>query len=147
MHCQAAAIAQLVRAWTAMHKVRSSILSGVSFLLLNWTSSSGSSLEDCSIIQRSDYWSIILPRGDYGFTRGPAQYTCVDKGNDFGRLWGHYPFRTALEIKSDLIFEFKDPKYLQSHVHIASKYPYDLWGHYGLQTASEVKSDLRFKKI
>ena len=33
VHCQAAAIVQLVRAWTAMHKVQGSILSGVSFFL------------------------------------------------------------------------------------------------------------------
>ena len=34
MHCQAAAIAQLVRALTAMHKVLGSILGRVSFLFL-----------------------------------------------------------------------------------------------------------------
>ena len=37
----------------------------------------------------------------------------------FGSLQGHYSLQTALEVKSDLLFQISDPNYLLIHVHIA----------------------------
>ena len=45
---------------------------------------------------------------------------------DFGSLWGHYHLRTASKMKSDLSFEFSDPKYQHSHEFLASKEPFGL---------------------
>ena len=51
---------------------------------------------------------------------------------------------TTSEVKSDLRFESRDPKYILIHVHIA----YMVWAFLAASeatTASEVKSDIRFE--
>ena len=37
----------------------------------------------------------------------------------FDSLWGHCSLQTASEVRSDLSFEIRDPKYLHIHMHIA----------------------------
>ena len=52
----------------------------------------------------------------------------------FDSLRGHYGLQTALEVRSDLIFEISDLDYLHIHVHIA----YMFWAHFeALLVASE----------
>ena len=81
-------------------------------------------------------------------TRGQWRYTPVSTRTmtwvrlDFDSFWVHNGLRIPSEIKSDVRFEFSDPKYLHSHVHIASKDPFGLQDHYSLETASEVKSEV-----
>ena len=57
--------------------------------------------------------------------------------------------KTALEIRSELRFDIRDPKYLHIHVHIA----YMFWAHFVTSEAttaskqprrSNLKSDLKF---
>ena len=46
---------------------------------------------------------------------------CIAAATDKARLdfGSHYHLRTASDVKSYARFEFSDPKYLHSHVHIA----------------------------
>ena len=46
-------------------------------------------------------------------------------------------------MKSDLRFEFRDPKYLHSHEHIPYKEPFGLWGLYGLQSRYSLGGQIR----
>ena len=56
---------------------------------------------------------------------------CLYGMDHFGSIRGHYSLQTALEVKSDLIFQISDPNYLLIHVHITSM----VWA---LLAASEV---------